>query len=211
MKQIYKQKSGNKESKRKSNKSEDRCDAEKAAGASIRSGNNGSPEPCDYERLSSLDNQGEVMLEQDVTNERGEYQEMQEIAQSKNQNNGAKKKAAESSCHDSFDMLNYEIQNKIKEGQVLPQDSASQFGLKSSVKDDFDSSHGELQVNEGYQSLKELHPYSIFANQIESEVQSNEDEKRQQAAAGMIESKRQMEQFSDKAGAERVLDAPYNI
>jgi hypothetical protein len=108
-------------------------------------------------------------------------------------------------------MLNYEIQNKIKEGQVLPQDSASQFGLKSSVKDDFDSSHGELQVNEGYQSLKELHPYSIFANQIENEVQSNEDEKRQQAAAGMIESKHQMEQFSDKAGAERVLDAPYNI
>ena len=69
---------------------------------------------------------------------------MQEIAQSKNQNNGAKKKATESSCNDSFDMLNYEIQNKIKEGQVLPQDSASQFGLKSSAKDDFDSSHGEL-------------------------------------------------------------------
>jgi len=136
---------------------------------------------------------------------------MQEIAQSKNQNNGVKKKATESSCNDSFDMLNYEIQNKIKEGQVLPQDSASQFGLKSSVKDDFDSSHGELQVNEGYQSLKELHPYSIFANQIENEVQSNEDEKRQQSAAGMIESKHQMEQFSDKTGAERVLDAPYTI
>lgn len=90
---------------------------------------------------------------------------------------------------------------------MLPQDSASQFGLKSSVKDDFDSSHGDLHVNEGYQSLKELHQYSIFANQIENEVQSNEDEKRQQSTPGMIESKHQLQQFSDKGETQRVIDA----
>ena len=112
-------------------------------------------------------------------------------------------KVVESSSNNSFDLLNYEIQNKIKEAQVLPQDSASQFGLKSSVKDDFDSSHGDINVTEGYQSLKELRQYSIFSNQIENDVQSHEEDK-QQAQATMDNMIKQVEksiESKDNAGS----------
>ena len=58
---------------------------------------------------------GEVLLEENEANGEDDFQKRQEIKQQKNQNNGVNKKGAGSSSNNSFDLLNYEIQNKIKE------------------------------------------------------------------------------------------------